>query len=508
MLRRGAAGCNTRVALYAVRRLLLLLVAGLVLVACTQHETATDTLAKIREAGVLKWGADIQGGAPYIYEDPEKPGEIKGFEVELAQALADELGVKAEFVQNDWSALVPSLERGTFDIAMNGIEVTPSRTARVLFTRPYYVFASRLMARRDDPRIEADIKSLKGLRVGTLTASFTADQLLAEGIEPVYYEGQEEPYQDLVQKRIDAVFLDDIIAGRYGQNKPQLRVVGDLADGFYAIAIRKEDEALREALDAALGKLIENGKLEEILRREEIWNERQIGLRAWSEADQRRLLGDATAAVGLRWHHVVTFVEAAGVTLILSILSMAIAIPLGMGLAVARLYGNRVVSRLAEAYVELYRGTPVLLQLYVIYYGLADIIKLDAFSAAILGLGMNYAAYEAEVYRAGIQAVPRGQMEAAVSLGMQTPMALRRVVLPQAFRLALPSVTNDFIALLKDSSLVSVITVVELTKRMTIVAVDVRSWMIPGALCALLYFIMSYPLSLFARRLEARLARS
>ena len=121
---------------------------------------------------------------------------------------------------------------------------------------------------------------------------------------------------------------------------------------------------------------------------------------------------------------------------------------------------------------------------------------------------MNYAAYEAEVYRAGIQAVPRGQMEAALSLGMPTSLALRRVVLPQGFRLALPSVTNDFIALLKDSSLVSVITVVELTKRMTITAVDVRSWAIPGLMCAALYFIMSYPLSLFARRLEARLARS
>jgi polar amino acid transport system substrate-binding protein len=118
---------------------------------------------------------------------------------------------------------------------------------------------------------------------------------------------------------------------------------------------------------------------------------------------------------------------------------------------------------------------------------------------------MNYAAYEAEVYRAGIQAVPKTQLEAALALGMSTRLALRRVVLPQALRHALPNVTNDFIALLKDSSLVSVITVVELTKQMTITSVDVRSWVGPGLLCAGLYFAMSYPLGIVSRRLERKL---
>jgi polar amino acid transport system substrate-binding protein len=134
-------------------------------------------------------------------------------------------------------------------------------------------------------------------------------------------------------------------------------------------------------------------------------------------------------------------------------------------------------------------------------------IEYDAGIAAVVGLGLNYAAYEAEIYRAGIQAIPTGQMEAARVLGMGTMLALRRVIVPQAFRIALPGVTNDFIALLKDSSLVSVITVVELTKRMTITAIDVRSWLIPGLLCAALYLAMSYPLSLLSRHLEARLAR-
>jgi polar amino acid transport system substrate-binding protein len=203
------------------------------------------------------------------------------------------------------------------------------------------------------------------------------------------------------------------------------------------------------------------------------------------------------------------FFAGAGVTLLVSVAAMVLAIALGLLLALARLPSpvpwRRALGFVATAYVEILRGTPVLLQLYVIYFGLAGVVALNPFVAAVLGLGLNYAAYEAEIYRAGIQAVPRGQIEAAVALGMPGALVVRRVLLPQAFRFSLPGVANDFIALLKDSALVSVITVVELTKRMTIVAVDAGSWLGPGLLCASLYLAMSYPLSRLARRLETAL---
>src|SRR5262249_36009013 len=176
--------------------------------------------------------------------------------------------------------------------------------------------------------------------------------------------------------------------------------------------------------------------------------------------------------------------------------------------SLARRYGGATLRTLAAVYVEVLRGTPVLLQLYVLYYGLAAVLPLDAFTAAVVGLGLNYAAYESELYRAGLDAVPVGQTEAALALGMPRGLTLRRIVLPQALRVALPGVANDFIALLKDSSLVSVITVVELTKQMTITAVDVRGWLGPGLLCAALYLGLSYPLSRFARRLERQLTPS
>ncbi|MCK8497355.1 ABC transporter substrate-binding protein/permease [Myxococcus fulvus] len=480
-----------------------LLVFAVVLTSCVQREE--PGLERVRRAGELRWGADAQGGEPYAMEDPDVPGHMRGFEVELADALARELGVRARFVQNDWSSLIPSLERGSFDVALNGIEVTPARSGRILFTRPYFIFQLRLLARRQDDSVTG-LSSLRGRRVGTLANSQAWDLLQREGIQAVPYEGVEEPYIDLEQGRVDAVLMDDLIAQRYGQPRPQLRVVGDVGEGYYAIAVRPGDEDLRAALDVALGHVARSGELRRIFARWNIDSAQQQKMVEWTDAQTREVLSQ-TRTAKLGWAQGLMFLQAALVTLVVSVGAMALAVPLGVGLALVRLYGPRWLSGLASFYVEVFRGTPVLLQLYVLYYGLAGVLRLDALSAAVLGLGLNYAAYEAEVYRAGVLAVPRGQMEAALALGMSTPLALRRVVFPQAFRVALPSVTNDFIALLKDSSLVSVISVVELTKRMTITAVDVRSWLLPGALCAALYLAMSYPLSLLARRLEARLAR-
>jgi len=160
----------------------------------------------------------------------------------------------------------------------------------------------------------------------------------------------------------------------------------------------------------------------------------------------------------------------------------------------------------AQAYVEVMRGTPLLIQLFLIYYGLPEVgIRLNAFFAAILGLGLNYAANEAENYRAGIQAIPHGQMEAALALGMTRGQALRRIVLPQALRLVIPPVTNDFIAMFKDSSIVSVITMVELTKVYGMLAMSTYDYIGLGLMTAGIYFALSYPASLLASRLEAKL---
>lgn len=493
-----------------LRRVLIALVACTALLSCGGEEA---TLDRVRRTGVLRWGADIQGGEPYVFEDPEQPGRLVGFEVELAEAIAREMGVRAEHVQQDWSNLVPSLERGSFDVAMNGLEVTPARAGTVLFTRPYFVFSAQLVV-RDDERHVRDLSTVRGKRVGTLASSMSWDLLRDTGATVVAYEGVEEPYQDLSSGRLDAVLLDDIIASRYGLVRDELRLADDVADGYYAIALRPGDEALRDEIDDALASIAASGELRRILARWNIDGERQAALERWTDDDTASMLRSRTHASFTFWHFVL-FLQGAGVTLLVSAASMLLASLLGIALAIGRRHGPRPLGAAVQTYVELLRGTPVLLQLFLLYFGVMPWLRHaigtnagvehDALIAAILGLGLNYAAYEAEIFRGGLNAVHAGQMEAAHALGMSTALAVRRIVLPQAARVALPGMTNDFISLLKDSSLVSVITVVELTKRMSITAVDVRSWLVPGLLCAGLYLAMSYPLSRLSLRLEKKL---
>jgi polar amino acid transport system substrate-binding protein len=313
----------------------------------------------------------------------------------------------------------------------------------------------------------------------------------------------DEPFVDLAHQRVDAVVMDDIIVDRYAGRHPGLVVVGDVADGRYAIALRPADRDLHQALDRALGELITSGAWSNTLARFGLDGAGQAALSAMSSSAAAPQVQPSGGGRLLTPRQLLLFLQGALVTLAISVAAMLIATPLGLLLALVRLE-NRRLRPFATAYVEIVRGTPVLLQLYVLYFGLAGVIALSPWTAAIVGLGLNYAAYEAEILRGAIGAVPARQWEAALSLGMSRPAALRHVVLPQALRHATPGVTNDFISLLKDSSLVSVLTVVELTKRMTITAVDNRSWLVPGALCATLYFLLGYPLARFSRRLERR----
>lgn len=283
--------------------------------------------------------------------------------------------------------------------------------------------------------------------------------------------------------------------------------------GHYIIITAPERTDLRDQVDAILKRAMQDGELERIFRKWSVWNDDQAALYARvlstsssgpSAATTAAPLGSLTRAMDALPRYLPSLLEAALLTLVLSCAAMGLAVLLGVLIATGRVYGGPMTRLAFTTYVEVMRGTPVLLQLFVIYYGLADIVRIPAFAAALLGLGLNYSAYESEIYRSALEAVPRGQLEAASILGLSRWQALRLVRAPQAFRLALAPMTNDFVALLKDSSLVSVLTVVELTKQTQIFATNVGSWLVPGLLCAALYLAMSLPLAHLARGLEER----
>lgn len=460
----------------------------------------------------LSWAADAEGGAPYIFKDPNNPDRHVGFEVDLVDALQHQLGRPIEFLQYDYKSLISGVQRGDFDFAMNGIEITPDRTKAVRLTRPYYVYTLQLVTRVDEKRFDSleSCQRIGGL-VGTLEDTAAERLLDQKGIAKKIYDGQVEPYLDLELGRVDAVLLDLPIAVYYAKPNPKLRFLGKpLGEGRYAIALRKDREDLALQFDAAIGRMLENGQLQRIYEKWGLWNDAQAKL------DHPEAARDVLAESGRRWtfgRYFPLLLQGAEVTVFITCASMLLAMILGLPIALARLYGPLPLRVLAVVYVEFFRGIPVLLLLYFLYYGLPAVsayyhlpvtLKLPPLEAAILGFALNYAAYQAEIFRAGIHSIPVGQWEAAASLGMSRRLTFRRIIMPQAIRVVLPPMTNDFVALFKDTSLVSVIAVVELTKQYQILAKSSLKYLEIGLVTALLYLVMSVPLGYLSRYLEKR----
>lgn len=471
------------------------------------------TLSAAQPAPPLRWGGDAEGGAPFVEADPTDLSKVAGFDVEIAEHIARTLGRELVFVQVMFTSLDQSARRGDFDIGLSGIEDTPARRASLAVSIPYYEFREVMTVREADRERYRTLGDLRGRRVATLGGTIAYELLLQaerdHGITAVSYDDDVHPYSDLVLGRVDAVVLDNVLADRAMRRNRGLHTHPEaLATGHYVIVSSPEQGELRDQVNRILADAMRDGTLERIFRKWGVWNEDQVGLfeRTIQGAQVAQGARGAQSARGaIAWRrYLPSLIQAALVTLVLSCAALALAVVLGVGIATGRVYGGTALRGLLTVYVEVMRGTPVLLQLFVIYYGLAELIRLPAFAAALLGLGLNYAAYESEIYRSALEAVPRGQLEAARILGLSQWQALRLVRAPQAFRLALAPMTNDFVALLKDSSLVSVLTVVELTKQTQIFATNIGSWVLPGLLCAALYLAMSLPLSRLARRLEER----
>lgn len=202
-----------------------------------------------------------------------------------------------------------------------------------------------------------------------------------------------------------------------------------------------------------------------------------------------------------------TLLRGAALTMALTGASMALALVIGLAAALGKLTPVAPVRWVAYWYVEIIRGTPLLVQLFLIYFGLPQYgIQLDPFVAGVLGLSINYGAYLAEVYRAGIQSIAQGQREAGESLGMGRAQIMRWIILPQAFKVVIPPIGNYFISLIKDSALASTITVAELMRAANLeVAQTFRSFDI-YLLVAAMYFALSFPISRLLQRLERRQA--
>lgn len=470
----------------------------------------------------LSWASDGEANVPYVFHDPADTTRLEGFEFDMVQEIARRLGRSAQFVQNDWDGLIPGLQRGMYDMVVDGIEMTPDHVQAALFSRPYYVTGDRIVVRRDRQDMNS-FSALHGHVVGTIKETLAERLLQGEpSISVRSYEEETYAFSDLRNGRLDALLLDGPIALYYAGVTDDLVIVGEpVGQTRYGIAFRRGNTALHDDVDRVLAEMMTDGTMQTILGRWNLWTpemaqmtgdhvQRHVEPVQWQR--YRDAMRSETGWMGQLRRYVgflPIIAEAAGLTLVVSACAMVLAVSLGLVLALGRHYGPRLVRTVCGLYIEIVRGTPLLIQVLFIFYGLPGLgIKLSPFFAGVLALGLNYAAYEAENYRAGLSSVPRGQMEAAIALNMTHNQALRLVIVPQAFRTVLPVMTNDFIALLKDSSLVSVITLTELTKTYIRLSSTYYDYIGTGILIGAAYLLLGLPFVRFARHIERRLGQS
>lgn len=498
-----------------MKRLLYGMLALLVLVAEVQGQKQVPA-----SADVLRFGCDPDSNAPYTFFMAGDQKQLTGFEYEIINAIAKRMGRKAVFVYNDWDGLIPGLGRDLYDCVIEGIEINPQHAEAVDFSRPYYFTFEQLVLREGEPQV-TELSELSGKSIGTLDQTAALRMLRATpGVVVKTYDDEVNAYSDTLQGRIYGVLLDYPIALYYGSGKTGL-VFNELPFGqiSYGIAVKKGNTALRNEINKALKDLVKSGELRDILSRWKLWTPtvaaalNQPAAPSLPPTDYDNFMAMTKPPLSLMdrleryWSFRWFLAEAAWVTLYVSILSMFVAVGVGFLCAIMRVYGIWPLRMLATLYIEVIRGTPLFIQLLIIFFGLPGIgIQLSPLLAGVLGLGLNYGAYEAENYRAGLLAIPKGQMEAARALGMTHFQGLRHVVIPQSFRLVLPPVTNDFISLLKDSSLVSMITILELTGAYRQLATTYYDYFGTGLLVAAIYLLIGLPFVRLARWTEERLA--
>ena len=473
-----------------------------------------------KEKKTIFWGTDLESAIPHIFKAPWDLNRVVGFEKDLVETLALYLNKKSIMCANSWDGLISGLRRKMYDVVLCGIEITKEHKNTISLSIPYYITHHQLLVHKDSKIVELNsCKNYSACKIGILRNT-QSNKLIYQNnnINILYYPSEVHALMDLLSKRIDGFVIDYPIAKYYSIIDNNIKLTGrPISIIKYAIAIRKGDSKNLFEINNALSKIIYNGDLHRIMTSWNMWNN-AMDLYSYKEIKEYIISYNYNMFINFfkyykhksklisYLNYLPILLKGALITMQISIFSILIAIVVGFFLAIIKIYAPFPFYIFSNLYIEIVRGTPLLMQLYFIFYGLPYLgIVIGPFISGIFTLGLHYAAFEAENYRSGILAIPKGQIEAAIALGMNQVQAIRFVILPQAFRIILPSLINDFLSLLKDSSLVSVITIIDLTFAYNMLATTYFSYFGIGILVAFIYLIMGFPFIQIAKYYEKKI---
>lgn len=462
-------------------------------------------LVSLAQEAPTVWEVGTEPAFPPFEMRDDATGDLTGFDIELMRAIGKAAGREVKFISLPFDGLVPALQSRTIDAAISGMTITAERAQTVDFSRPYFEAGLAIAVRESNTDINS-LEDLAGQRIAVQIGTTGAEQAAqVEGATVSTFDSAPLALQELLNGRVDAV-INDLPVTLFAINEANLqgvKVVGELVtEEYYGIALPQDTEALAE-INAAFDTLLQDGTYAEIYQR-------------WFSADPPELpvvapaLAEAVTATGLAWGRLFqNLMRGAWITILLTAFSFFFGLIGGSLVAFAMISPIKPLHWLCRIYVDFFRGTPMLVQLFMIYFGLPALFQSLGFDfsfnrifAAVLALSLNVAAYLAEILRGGIQSIDRGQWEAGESLAMNPVETMRYVVFPQAFRRILPPLGNEFITLIKDTSLAAVIGFEELFRQGQLtVATTYRAFEVYLAV-AIVYLVMTSLASFVFKRLE------
>ncbi|MBR7108157.1 MAG: ABC transporter substrate-binding protein/permease [Lentisphaeria bacterium] len=447
---------------------------------------------------------------PYEYVEKQ---DIVGIDPEIVRTVADRLGYILEIQDMNFDSVIAAVQTGKAHIAASGITVTEERKKQVNFTIPYVV-AEQLVIVRQDSKVQ-NCSDLKNVSIGVQHGT-TGDTFVTRNIrEPERFSNAPLAVAALSAGKIEAVVIDAEPARVFVRQRQKLRLLPEaLTYEEYAFAISKNNKDLLKKFNAELLKMKESGELDRIINHYKTQNNNET--ENGGEHPDDSFLGVVKSSFTLNFikdSRYVYLLQGLLNTLQITFFSLLIGIVIGFAVAVVRSTADQTgrlkfLNWVCKFYLTIIRGTPVVVQLLIIYFVVFGAVDIDKVLVAIIAFGINSGAYVAEIIRGGIMSIDKGQMEAGRSLGLSYIQSMRLIIIPQAFKNVLPALGNEFIVLLKETSVSGYIALHDLTKGGDIIRSQTYDAFFPLIAVALIYLVLVVVLSGLLGMLEKRLKKN
>ncbi|PZJ29259.1 glutamate ABC transporter permease [Staphylococcus aureus] len=472
----------------------LLISSAMVYINPTAHAEQDQTWEKIKERGELRVGLSADYAPMEFEHTVNGKTEYAGVDIDLAKKIAKDNNLKLKIVNMSFDSLLGALKTGKIDIIISGMTSTPERKKQVDFSDSYMMTKNIMLVKKDKVNEYKDIKDFNNKKVGAQkgTEQEKIAQTEIENASITSLSRLPDVILALKSGKVEGAVVEKPVAEAYLKQNPKLGISNvkfNEEEKDTVIAVPKDSPKLLSQINKTIKEVKDKGLIDKYM------------------TNAANAMNDDSGFISKYGSF---FLKGIKITILISLIGVALGSILGAFVALMKLSKIKIISWIASIYIEILRGTPMLVQVFIVFFGITAALGLDisALVCGTIALVINSSAYIAEIIRAGINAVDKGQMEAARSLGLDYRQTMKSVIMPQAIKNILPALGNEFVTLIKESSIVSTIGVGEIMFNAQVVQGISFDPFTPLIVAAALYFVLTFVLTRIMNMIEGRLNAS